>query len=111
MVLFWLGAILMPTGIIVILLGYYGVSNAAFGFDREAFSYSGGFLGLALTFCGGFLYFGAWLARIADDNRAASKRLADTLLVLADVSASSAAFQRGGLPLIGSRRDVTHTST
>ena len=48
-VLFWMGAILMPTGIIVILLGYYGVANAVFDFDREAYAYSGGFLGLALT--------------------------------------------------------------
>ena len=44
----------------------------------------------ALTFVGGFLYFGAWLARIAEDNRESSQRLADTLLVLADVTSRSA---------------------
>ncbi len=97
MVLFWAGAILMPTGIVVILLGYYGVANSVYDFEREAYQVSGGFLGLGLTFLGGFLYFGAWLARIAADNREASKRLADTLLVLADVTSRSAAINDVGV--------------
>ena len=58
---------------------------------------SGGFGGLAITFVGGFLYFGSWLARIAKDNREASKRLADTLLVLADVTSRSAAINDNGI--------------
>lgn len=90
-VLFWAGAVMMPLGIVIILLGYYGVANAQYDFDREAFTYSGGFLGLAVTFLGGFLYFGAWLAKIAADNNAASSRLADTLLVLADITSKAAA--------------------
>ena len=89
-VLFWAGAILMPTGIVVILLGYYGVANSVYDFEREAYQVSGGFLGLGLTFLGGFLYFGAWLAKIAADNNAASRRLADTLMVLADVTSRAA---------------------
>ena len=96
-ILFWAGAILMPLGIVVILLGYVGVANAAYDFDREAYTYSGGFLGLGLTFLGGFLYFGAWLAKIASDNQAASKRLADTLLVLADVTSRAAAVSDQGV--------------
>ena len=98
-VLFWAGAILMPTGIVVILLGYIGVANAAYSFDREAYQYSGGFLGLGMVFLGGFLYFGAWLAKIAGDNNAASKRLADTLLVLADVTSRAAALKDDGTDL------------
>jgi len=96
-ILFWAGAILMPLGIVVILLGYYGVANSVYDFEREAYQASGGFLGLGLTFLGGFLYFGAWLARIASDNQAASKRLADTLLLLADVTSRSAAVNDQGL--------------
>ncbi len=91
-ILFWAGAILMPLGIVVILLGYYGVANSVYDFEREAYQVSGGFLGLGLTFLGGFLYFGAWLARIGADNREASKRLADTLLLLADVTSRAAAL-------------------
>jgi hypothetical protein len=90
-VLFWAGAVMMPMGIVIILLGYYGVANAPQDFDREAYQYSGGYLGLAVTFLGGFLYFGAWLAKIAADNNAASNRLADTLLVLADITSRAAA--------------------
>jgi len=76
---------------VVIILGYYGVANSVYGFERDAYQVSGGFLGLGLTFLGGFLYFGAWLAKIASDNQAASQRLSDTLLVLADVTSRAAA--------------------
>ena len=90
-ILFWAGAIMMPLGIVIILLGYYGVANSVYDFEREAYTASGGFLGLAVTFLGGFLYFGAWLARIAYDNQQSAARLADTLLVLADVTSRAAA--------------------
>ena len=96
-VLFWVGATLLPMGIVVICLGWYGVANTPFGWDQQSYVLSGGFGGLALTFVGGFLYFGAWLARIAEDNREASKRLADTLLVLADVTSRSAAINDKGV--------------
>lgn len=96
-VLFWAGAIMMPTGLVVIALGYYGVANSVFAFERDAYAFSGGFFGLGLTFAGGFLYFGAWLARIADDGRESSRRLADTLLLLADVTSRSAALNDHGV--------------
>ncbi len=96
-VLMWAGAILMPLGIVVILLGYYGVANSVYDFEREAYQASGGFLGLGLTFVGGFLYFGAWLARIASDNQEAARRLADTLLVLADVTSRAASIDSHGV--------------
>ncbi|QIG44549.1 hypothetical protein G5V58_18750 [Nocardioides anomalus] len=95
--LFWVGATLLPLGLVVILLGWYGVANTPFGFDQQSYIISGGFGGLALTFVGGFLYFGAWLARIAEDNRDAQRRLADTLLVLADVTSRAASTTSDGL--------------
>ena len=90
-VLFWAGAVLLPLGLVVIVLGWYGAANTPFEYDQISYLVSGGLLGLGLTFAGGFLYFGAWLARIADDGRESSKRLADTLLVLADVTSRAAA--------------------
>ena len=86
MVLFWAGASLLPLGLVVIILGWYGAANTPYQYDQLSYLVSGGLLGLGLTFVGGFLYFGAWLARIADDGRESSRRLADTLLVLADVT-------------------------
>jgi hypothetical protein len=100
-VLFWVGASLLPLGIVVIILGWYGVANTPFGFDQQSYMISGGFGGLALTFVGGFLYFGSWLAKIADDNRQAQQRLADTLLVLADVTSRSASLNERGVDVSG----------
>ncbi len=98
-VLFWAGAIMLPLGLVVIVLGWYGAANTPYQYDQLSYLVSGGLLGLGLTFCGGFLYFGAWLARIASDQKEASKRLADTLLVLADVTSRSAAVAEVGAGL------------
>lgn len=100
-VLFWAGAILLPLGLVVIVLGWYGAANTPYQYDQLSYLVSGGLLGLGLTFTGGFLYFGAWLARIASDQREASKRLADTLLVLADVTSRAAGAQDGGRDVAG----------
>ena len=98
-VLFVSGAVLLPLGLIVIILGWYGAAHTPYQYDQLSYLVSGGLLGLGLTFCGGFLYFGAWLARIASDNRDTAKRLSDTLLVLADVvSHSASAAQHGAAP-------------
>ena len=96
-VLFWAGAILLPLGLVVIILGWYGAANTPYQYDQLSYLVSGGLLGLGLTFVGGFLYFGAWLARIANDGRESNKRLADTLLVLADVTSRSAAINDNGV--------------
>lgn len=112
-VLFWAGAIMMPLGLVIIALGYYGVANSVFDFERDAYAFSGGFFGLGLTFSGGFLYFGAWLARIAADGRESNKRLADTLLVLADVTSRAASLNDRGqdtasLPVIAGDGTTVH---
>src|SRR3712207_8452763 len=36
-VLFWVGATLLPLGIVVILLGWYGVANTPFGWDQQSY--------------------------------------------------------------------------
>ncbi len=93
-VLFIAGAVLLPLGLVVIVLGWYGASKTPYQYDQMSYLVSGGMLGLGLTFAGGFLYFGAWLARIAADQKETSKRLADTLLVLADAVAHASASGR-----------------
>ena len=95
-VLFVAGAVLLPLGLVVIVLGWYGAAHTPYQYDQMSYLVSGGLLGLGLTFCGGFLYFGAWLARIASDNRDTAKRLSDSLLVLADVVSHSAAVAEQG---------------
>jgi hypothetical protein len=106
-VLFVAGAVLLPLGLVVIILGWYGAAHTPYAYDQLSYLVSGGLLGLGLTFCGGFLYFGAWLARIAADQRDSAKRLSDTLLVLADVVSRSAATPSGsGAPVPAAERDA-----
>jgi hypothetical protein len=85
LVLFAAGAVLMPLGILAICLGWYGTAHSHYTYDQNTYLISGGLLGLGLTFLGGFLYFGAWLAKVGADQRASARQLADTMLVLADL--------------------------
>lgn len=91
MVLFYAGAVLLPSGLIVIGLGWYGVANTPYEYDQNAYIVSGGILGLGITFVGGFLYFGSWLARIAIDQREAQAQLTDAVRQLAAATAGSPA--------------------
>jgi hypothetical protein len=105
-VLFVAGAVLLPLGLVVIVLGWYGAAHTPYAYDQLSYLVSGGLLGLGLTFTGGFLYFGAWLARIASDQRESSKKLSDTLLVLADVvSRSAVAANAPGAAVPAAERD------
>ena len=95
LVLFVAGAVLLPAGLIVIGLGWYGVAHTAYVYDQNAYIVSGGILGLGITFVGGFLYFGSWLARIAADQKEAQRQLSDTLLLLADAVSHNSAIAAG----------------
>lgn len=102
--LFIAGAVLLPLGLAVIGLGWYGVAHTPYAYDQMSYLVSGGILGLGITFCGGFLYFGAWLARIAADQKESAARLSDTLLVLAEsVSHAGAGTKPDATP--AGRRD------
>ncbi len=85
LVLFTVGALLMPMGIFAIFLGWYGVAHTKYQYDQLPYVVSGGLLGLALVFLGGFLYFGAWLARIGTEQRQSARQLADAVLELVDL--------------------------
>ncbi|RNL65323.1 hypothetical protein EFK50_05020 [Nocardioides marmoriginsengisoli] len=98
LVLFVAGAVLLPTGLIVIGLGWYGAAHTLYQYDQIPYLISGGVLGLGITFVGGFLYFGSWLARIAADQKDAQRQLSETLLLLADAVAQNSA-QNGAAPV------------
>jgi hypothetical protein len=98
LVLFVAGAVLLPAGLIVIGLGWYGVAHTAYVYDQNAYIVSGGILGLGITFVGGFLYFGSWLARVAADQKDAQRQLSDTLLLLADAVSHNNAVAKGVPP-------------
>lgn len=87
LILFTGGAVLMPAGVIAVGLGWYGAANAKYAYDQFPYLLSGGLLGVCLTTVGGFLYFGAWQAKAAADQRSGLKQLAETVRVLADTLA------------------------
>lgn len=86
--LFVAGAVLMPLGVLAIVLGWYGVAHSHYIYDQNTYLISGGLLGLGLVFLGGFLYFGAWLARMSAEQRDNSRAIADAMSVLADALGS-----------------------
>lgn len=78
----WAGSILMPLGLAVIGLGWYGAAHTGYLFEQLPYLISGGLLGLGLLMVGGFLFFGSWLARVAHQQRQQSELLAATLAQL-----------------------------
>jgi len=104
MVLFVAGAVLLPGGLVVIGLGWYGTAHTPYEYNQNAYLMSGGILGLGITLVGGFLYFGSWLARLAVDQKASSQQLAESMALLADaVLASSAAAELAAAPVPAKR--------
>ena len=89
LVLFVAGAALLPLGLIVIGFGWYGTSHTPYAYDQMSYLVSSIF-GLGVTFAGGFLYFGSWLARIASDQKDAQRQLFDRLLQLTNTSGAAA---------------------
>jgi hypothetical protein len=83
--MFAVGGGLMPFGVLVICLGWYGSAHAHYEYDQNTYLISGGVLGVGIVLLGGFIYFGAWLARMAADQRRTATQLTDAMLALADV--------------------------
>jgi hypothetical protein len=73
------GGVLAGLGIIAILIGWYGAANTGFEFEQTPYLISGGILGLALCFLGGFVYFAYWVTRLVRESRSQADRLADIL--------------------------------
>ena len=63
------GAIMVPLGIALIILGWYGAAHKALIIQQFPYLISGGILGVGLMFTGGFCYFGYWVTRLVQENR------------------------------------------
>src|SRR5438105_2972985 len=63
------GGILIPLGIVLVLLGWYGASHTTRFFEEIPYLISGGIFGLVLVVVGGACYFGYWLARLLNNER------------------------------------------
>lgn len=81
-VLFSAGAVLMPLGLFAVGYGWYGAASTRYEYDQFPYLLSGGLIGVCLTTIGGFLYFGAWIARGQAEQRAAAQQLNQNLEAL-----------------------------
>jgi len=69
------GAIMVPLGVALIILGWYGASHKPLIIQQFPYLISGGILGLGLMITGGLAYFGYWITRLVHENREHSAQL------------------------------------
>lgn len=74
-----MGAILVPSGLIAIVLGWQGAADTPYEFEQTPYVISGGLLGVGLITLGGFLYFGYWLTRMVRRQQEDADRMAEAL--------------------------------
>ena len=60
------GSILVPLGVVVILVAWYGAAHASVVQQQIPYLVSGSFVGLGLMIVGGLMYWAHWLYRIYD---------------------------------------------
>jgi hypothetical protein len=77
------GGALAVLGLVMILIGWWGAANTGFQFEQIPYLISGGLLGMALCFLGGFVYFAYWITRLVRESRTQSDRAAELLEQLA----------------------------
>ena len=63
------GGVLMPLGVILVIIGWYGAAHTTRLFEEVPYLISGGLLGIVLSTIGAALYFGYWLTRIVAGER------------------------------------------
>lgn len=73
------GGALAVLGLAAIIVGWMGAANTGFEFEQIPYLISGGLLGLALCFLGGFVYFAYWITRLVRESRAQADRAAEIL--------------------------------
>lgn len=73
------GGVLMPLGAVLVLLGWAGASRTPLVFEQIPYMISGGLLGLAVVFAGGFIYFSYWQTAMVREQRAARTELTASL--------------------------------
>jgi hypothetical protein len=92
------GAILIPLGVVLILLGWYGAAHARVVQQQIPYMVSGSFIGLGCMIVGGLLFFGHWLYRIYDQ---ADLQHEETQRVLETIAAALLAQRGDGTGVTG----------
>ncbi|MDQ3610481.1 MAG: hypothetical protein M4D85_02535 [Actinomycetota bacterium] len=90
------GSILLPTGLLLILLGWYGAARTPNLFEQVPYLISGGLFGIALVVTGGLTYVLSWVTRAAREQRASARAALDVLDEIRDRLDSAPARPRDG---------------
>ena len=93
------GAILLPLGVAVILLGWSGAAHGRVDQQQIPYLISGGVLGLAVVMIGCFFYWAHWLYRLYDQadlhHREAMREQQETMRALIDALERRSAGENG----------------
>ena len=63
------GGVVLPLGVLLVLLGWFGAAHTGRLFEQIPYLISGGLLGVGLIIAGGFCYFAYWLTRLVYEGR------------------------------------------
>jgi hypothetical protein len=69
-----LGSALLPLGVGLILLGWYGAAQTSLDWEQTPYLISGGLLGLGLLGVGVAMFFSYWMTRLVRSNEEAGRR-------------------------------------
>jgi hypothetical protein len=92
------GGVLMPLGFLLVVLGWIGASRTPLLFEQIPYMISGGLLGLALVFTGGFVYFAYWQTLLVRESRTAREDLQASLGRLEALLAAGGAVGQAANP-------------
>jgi hypothetical protein len=84
------GGTLLPLGGVLVILGWVGASGTVLVFEQIPDLISGGLLGLALVFAGGFVYFAYWMTILVRETRTGRADLQAVLLRIETLMQDSA---------------------
>ncbi|MBK5307994.1 MAG: hypothetical protein JJD92_15015 [Frankiaceae bacterium] len=107
-----LGGVLIPLGFLLVVMGWIGASRTPYLFEQIPYMISGGLLGIALVFAGGFVYFAYWQTLLVRESRTAREDLQAALsrlehLLAAGVAGTVAEAAANGQPHTGLVATVT----
>jgi hypothetical protein len=89
-----LGSALLPLGIGLILLGWYGSAQTTLDWEQTPYLISGGLLGLGLLGVGTAMFFSYWVTRLVRSNEDATRRDREHQLRVEQLLTEIAAGQR-----------------
>lgn len=108
------GAIGMALGLVLIVWGWFGAAHSPFSYQQMPYMISGGLLGLAFVFAGGFFYFAYWLTQLLGEARRDNAKLVETLTSIESLLAAGAPAAGAGagavVPAANGGRLVATTS-